>query len=31
MKVRMENGAPHPEDVARVLKERMFVKVKVAE
>jgi deazaflavin-dependent oxidoreductase (nitroreductase family) len=25
--VRMENGEPHPEDAARLAKERMFVKV----
>jgi len=27
--VRVENGEPHPEDVARLAKERLFVKVKV--
>lgn len=27
--VRIENGKPHPEDVARLAKERMFVRVKL--
>ena len=28
MGVRMENGEPHPEDAARLAKERLFVRVK---
>ena len=27
--VRMENGEPHPEDAARLAKERLFVKIKL--
>ena len=31
MGVRVENGEPHPEDAARLAKERLFVKVKLNE
>jgi hypothetical protein len=27
--VRVENGEPHPEDAARLAKERLFVKIKL--
>ena len=29
MGVRMENGKPHPEDAARLAKERLFVRIKL--
>ena len=29
--VRMENGEPHPEDAARLAKERMFVRIRLNE
>ena len=29
--VRMENGEPHPEDAARLAKERLFIKIKLNE
>ena len=28
--VRMENGGPHPEDTARLVQERMFVRVRLS-